>query len=110
MPWATNWHLFSAHVSRRRLNGFGRASVRLKALTGSLITLEGLMAATSGCRDITVEVTYMTNSHFFLSAYVSQRWLNGFGRAWARLKALNESLIKVGGLIAAISGSGDITV
>ena len=65
------------------------------------------MVVTSGSGDITGNVIFEPTS--IKLASFSQRWLNRFGQSWARLKAEMWPQIKCKWIMAATSGSGDIT-
>ena len=65
------------------------------------------MAATSGSGYIIGNVIFRPTFHELTS--VSQGWLNRLGQSWARLKAETWPQIKCKWIMAAISGSGDIT-
>ena len=65
------------------------------------------MVATSDSGDITGNVIFRPTSNKLTS--FSRRWLNRFGQSWARLKAEMWPQIKCKWIMAATSGSGDIT-
>ena len=65
------------------------------------------MAATSGSRDITGNVILSPTLHELTS--VSRGWLNRLGESWVRLEAIMWPQIKCKWIMAATSGSGDIT-
>ena len=66
-----------------------------------------IMAVTSGSGDITGNVIFKPALHELTS--VSRGCLNRFGQCWARLKATVWPQITFKWIMAATSGSGDIT-
>ena len=66
-----------------------------------------IMAAISGSGDITGNVIFRPALHELTS--ISRRSLNRFEPSWARLKAALWAQIKCKSMMAAGSGSGDMT-
>ena len=93
--------------SQRWLNRFGQSWTCLKTEMFAQFKFKWIITVTSGSGDLTGNVSFRPALHELTS--VSRRWLNRFEQSWARLKFEILSQIKCKWIMAATSGSADIT-